>query len=517
MNAAMQPNYRPYPQGTPHHRPPATPRRGVPVPGPMMPVPLAQQGVHNPQMLAQQRNIPNPVDTALRRSRKPTDKNLPDGVEESIVGDGVNQYKSLRDVEKRLDAAMVRKRLDIQDSVNRTVKRFRTLRLWVSNTVENQPWQREQNGEAAANGGNGNGRYKVKIEGRLLDDDLPDPFESDDSDSENEEDKANNGQTDPDAMEEDAPQQTKKRDKRSLSAQRKRLSHFFRTITVEFDKPSSPGVADLATINWNKPAIAAGAVSLPPSADFDSLEFSRAAEVNLHATINLVRDENPERFRLSKELAAILDSDEEARGGIVVGIWEYIKAMELQENEEKRAVRCDDRLKALFGRDKMFFPAIPESASAHTSPLEPIKLPYTIRVDSEYHANPTTTVYDIRVAVDDPLRAKMLAITATPDYPNMLRQVSSLDDQLALIVQALTHSKARHAFFESLSQDPANFVKRWTSSQKRDLEIILGEATRGGGEDGSGAEFRRGGTNSAWDTPVAAEAVRYLLAKPGAR
>lgn len=163
----------------------------------------------------------------------------------------------------------------------------------------------------------------------------------------------------------------------------------------------------------------------------------------------------------------------------------------------------------------MFFPAIPDSASAHTSPLDPIKLPYTIRVDPEFHQNPTPTVYDIRVAVDDPLRAKMLSITTATDYPNMLRQVSALDDQLAVVVQALTHSKARHAFFQSLSQDPANFIRRWTSSQKRDLEVIMGEATRGGGEDGSGPEFRRGGANSAWDTPVAAEAVRYMLAKPG--
>lgn len=32
MNAAMQPNYRGYPLAT-HHRPPVTPRRGVPIPG----------------------------------------------------------------------------------------------------------------------------------------------------------------------------------------------------------------------------------------------------------------------------------------------------------------------------------------------------------------------------------------------------------------------------------------------------------------------------------------------------
>lgn len=65
-----------------------------------------------------------------------------------------------------------------------------------------------------------------------------------------------------------------------------------------------------------------------------------------------------------------------------------------------------------------------------------------------------------------------------------------------------------------MSKDPANFVKRWMSSQRRDLEVILGEATIGGGEDGRGEEFRRGGSSGVWGTPVVNEAVRYMLAKP---
>lgn len=57
-----------------------------------------------------------------KRSRKPTDKNIPEGVEDCIIGDGVQRYRELRDLERRLDSTMVRKRLDIQDSVNRNVK-----------------------------------------------------------------------------------------------------------------------------------------------------------------------------------------------------------------------------------------------------------------------------------------------------------------------------------------------------------------------------------------------------------
>lgn len=59
---------------------------------------------------------------AKRMSKQPTDKNIPEGVEEYIIGDGVQRYRELRELERRLDSTMTRKRLDIQDAVNRNVK-----------------------------------------------------------------------------------------------------------------------------------------------------------------------------------------------------------------------------------------------------------------------------------------------------------------------------------------------------------------------------------------------------------
>lgn len=73
-------------------------------------------------MQAQQQAQLQASDRAKLRSRKPTDKNLPEGVEECIIGDGVQRYKELRDLERRLDATMTRKRLDMTDTVNRHVK-----------------------------------------------------------------------------------------------------------------------------------------------------------------------------------------------------------------------------------------------------------------------------------------------------------------------------------------------------------------------------------------------------------
>lgn len=94
----------------------------------------------------------------------------------------------------------------------------------------------------------------------------------------------------------------------------------------------------------------------------------------------------------------------------------------------------------------------------------------------------------------------------------MLQQVKNLDEQLALIVQAVADSKAKHAFFAGMHRDPANFVRAWLSSQKRDLEIISGDAPRGlGGEDASGDEWRRGGKHSVWGTDSARESVQFLF------
>jgi len=94
-------------------------------------------------------------------------------------------------------------------------------------------------------------------------------------------------------------------------------------------------------------------------------------------------------------------------------------------------------------------------------------------------------------------------------------------------MQAVAHSKAKHAFLSGMARDPVGFVKGWLSSQKRDLDIILGEANRagrdgvtgglgaGGGEEAvtAGDEWRRGGKESVWASQNARESVNVLLAK----
>lgn len=86
--------------------------------GPHPSVPLTQAQIAQQQQAQAQAN-----ELAKRRSRKPTDKAIPEGVEDTTIDpDLVLLYNDLRAYERRLDATLARKRLDMIDNVSRYTK-----------------------------------------------------------------------------------------------------------------------------------------------------------------------------------------------------------------------------------------------------------------------------------------------------------------------------------------------------------------------------------------------------------
>ncbi len=470
--------------------------------------------------------------SAKRRSEKPTDKSMPEGVEDLIVGDGVQQYKKLRDLERKLDAVMMRKRLDQQDALHNVTKKYSTLRVWISNTVENQPWQGRDLDENAFDFTSGvEATYRVKIEGRVVEEeDADDPSDKDSDDDDG--DKSHE-----DAMDDDGAPATEA-PKQPVNRQRTKLSHFLKAITVDFDRNKNLQPDGTTQVEWKKPQVPGSAAVLPPQADFDCLEFERKSDENINCMINLYHDEMPERFTLSKELANILDTNEDDRASVIMGIWEYVKAMGLQQDEEKRLIQCDDRLRAVslpltpsppshyhpriashltarpnqvFKTDTVHFPHIPSLIMPHLTPLLPLSLPYTIRVDPDFHASPSPTIYTLRLAT--PPRVPSL----TPSLQS-LKQLSAYDEHLALLVQALGASQRKYQFLDGYKRDPVTFVKRWMASQKRDLEVVLGESGRFEGDVpgmGLGGEWRRGGQGGVWGSKLVREGVGLMVQKAG--
>lgn len=179
----------------------------------------------------------------------------------------------------------------------------------------------------------------MKIEGRLLDDKDTDEIKSkpsaDDSNNDNSGDK----------MDEDT------NDEATATNSKLKLSHFFKAMTIDFDKSRFRNGAE-QSVEWKKPDAATrnpNAPNLPAGADFDVITFKRNGDENTNVTINLVRQEIPERYQLAPDLAAIVDMAEGTQQEAVMGLWEYIRQRGLQEDEEKRNFRCDELLKKVSG------------------------------------------------------------------------------------------------------------------------------------------------------------------------
>lgn len=148
------------------------------------------------------------------------------------------------------------------------------------------------------------------------------------------------------------------------------------------------------------------------------------------------------------------------------------------------------------------------------TPLPPLELPYTIRVDKAYHENnPQPTIYDIQLPLDSTLHTAMQEHLRSPTYAPALQEIAKLNDETAVIIAALQHSKAKHIFVTNLSKYPVEWLNKWVNSQQRDLEIIRGEAARTSELSIGGEEWRKGGDRGAWGTEGAREAAAIYLHK----
>ena len=345
MNPAMAAQYRYQQAQAAQQRPPhPTPRRGA---GPMLPGPHGQMYQASPkqQHQVQQsreehfRELFSKEAEAKLRAQKPTDRNIPDGIEDLIVGNGVQEYKRLREVERRLDATMTRKRLELQEQRLRSMHHTKKLRVWISNTAENQPWQGKELDENAFDFNSGSeATYKVQIVGKLLEDE-------DGLVVQEAEKKINGASGHPEEAQDGRDNSSQKTTE--ATASKPQFSHFFKSITVELDRAKALQQDASNMMEWKKPPLAPNAQPSPTSADFDSLQFERKSDENINCTINLYRDEKPERFALSRELSEVVEGEDATREQIMTAIWMYIKAQGLQRDEEKRLIQCDDALRAV--------------------------------------------------------------------------------------------------------------------------------------------------------------------------
>lgn len=94
------------------------------------------------------------------------DKILPQKVRDLVPES--QAYMDLLAFERKLDATIMRKRLDIQEALKRPMKQKRKLRIFISNTF--YPAKEAGEGEEGSVAS-----WELRVEGRLLDDTKNDP------------------------------------------------------------------------------------------------------------------------------------------------------------------------------------------------------------------------------------------------------------------------------------------------------------------------------------------------------
>jgi SWI/SNF-related matrix-associated actin-dependent regulator of chromatin subfamily D len=183
--------------------------------------------------------------------------------------------------------------------------------------------------------------YRVKIEGYLLDedDDLVDQTKKDLTEH-------TASTTSPLVDKHDGSSSTQKPTGTESNQKKHRFSHFFQSISVEFDRSRFRNGSE-HSVEWRRSEGSQNQTApiAPVEGDFDEFTFKRNGDENMNITINLQRHESPERYQLNPELAQIVDMNEATQHEAVMALWEYIRLSGLQEDEERRNFRCDAYLK----------------------------------------------------------------------------------------------------------------------------------------------------------------------------
>ncbi|KAG2234565.1 hypothetical protein INT48_000468 [Thamnidium elegans] len=365
------------------------------------------------------RKRPNESDSISKhiKKKRPTDRNVPPKIEAYVPESKL--YTELCEFEKNLDVAIMRKRLDIQEALGKPTKVRRTLRIFVSNTAADQVSQLHDRNSFEMNNENAPS-WTLKIEGRLLDPLIP----------------------------------TKK------AQPIQKFTSFFKSIIVELDRDPDM-FPEGNIIEWHKQA---------SSSDSDGIELKRKGDVNVNARIILVPDFNPQKYKVGPGLADLINLKLATKPHIIMEVWNYVKEHRLQDTEDKRVIKCDEKLTRLFDMEQIHFSQLPELVNNHLSRPDPIVLEYTINVDKQF--NHSTKAYDMDVELDSVVRQKMMNVVASSQTQ---KDIMALDDKIVQCVQSINNSKIKRNFLIQFSRNPIEFINKWITSQARDLEAILGE------------------------------------------
>nr|XP_018260323.1 uncharacterized protein I303_07241 [Kwoniella dejecticola CBS 10117]OBR82481.1 hypothetical protein I303_07241 [Kwoniella dejecticola CBS 10117] len=385
---------------------------------------------------------------SVRRLKHPRPPLPPPHVLQALVPDSP-AFTELIKLEQKLDWTILRKKAEINDTFGKPTRVKRTLRVYISNTAHDQPWQKSEsqaeanaasapNAESAENAnsseeknetgvdvntGKGIAGWVMKIEGRLLD------F----------------GNT-------------------RLDRTKRKFSTFLKSVIVEFDNREAPTFPEGNIVEWHAQN------TTPP---LDGFEILRRGDQNVNARIIIHLSHSPDRFKVLQPLADLISIKEGTRSEIINGVWKLIKVVGAQDRDDGTVIKAVGGLEKIFpqGTEPIAFHQIPEMATRFLTHPDPIVIPYTIQVDKDFNFHPKC--FDIPFEVEDPLKSKMSSLVQSFEGKEG-KEIVQLEDKVGELAYFARDVKQKRDFLESFAANPQAFIQNWLAVQARDLDQMLG-------------------------------------------
>lgn len=343
-----------------------------------------------------------------KRKRRATELSC---VGDKIVPESV-QYLELLEFEKQLDAVCARKRLEYQAATQKPVATYKkNLRILVSNIVEL--------------GDEGMVSWTFKVDGRLMD------------------------HRDKDAS-----------DKRPVV--KRRFSSFVKRAFVELENEGDRCEGD----DWQSAEWHASS-SLAECDGFEMKRVGDIATAPTRAKVLLELAHSPEQFKLRRDLAEMVGLYQATKKSALAAIWNYIKAKQLQDQEDPEYVNCDVYLQRICsGKSRVRFSEVAEELAKLLLPVEPVTLVYDLSMDP--NKQPPKAAYDIDVDVDEKFKEDANSLLRTDGVERTVRE---LDDKVQELTKELEEAREKREFMLMFADDPKEFLIRWLASQARDKSL----------------------------------------------
>jgi SWI/SNF-related matrix-associated actin-dependent regulator of chromatin subfamily D len=356
----------------------------------------------------------------LRKKRNLPDNLIPEKVAKLVPESAI--YTRLLELEAQIDAALNRKKIDVQEAVKNPHSVRKTLRVYVYNTFSNQT--KLDSGKV---GGVEEPSWSLRLTGRILEDGK---------------DSVVGGVS------------------KKESFLYPKFSAFFKKITVYLDQGFYP---DNHVMVWD---------SARSSAQRDGFEVKRKGDKEFTAVIRLAMNYWPEKFMVSTPLAKVLGIEFDTRPRIMAALWNYVKFRKLQSPNDPSFFMCDASLQKVFGEEKMKFSLASQKISQHLSQPQPIHLEHKIKLSGNSPAG--TACYDVQVDVPLPLQKDMSAFLTSMESH---KEIDAFDEVICTSVKKIHEHLRKRAFLLGFSQSPAEFINALIASQGKDLKLVAGDAS----------------------------------------